>query len=144
MSKIWQPELDYLPLNFFNFPHFRGLATITRTNIIWSVSNFGNRKVPKKYRSSSNMIYVYCSCFMLLLFVCFIYHLVLVGLSTGGASVANVFKELWSHSLQSLIIYIKMSRHLLTKGLQFTPGTLISPASKTDRHNMTIVVKSGV
>ena len=55
MSKIDQPKLGYLPLNFFNFPHFRGVATITRTNIIRSVSNFGNRKVPRKYRSSSNM-----------------------------------------------------------------------------------------
>ena len=55
MSKIGQPELGYLPLNFFNFPHFRGVATITRTNIIRSVSNFGNRKVHRKYRSSSNM-----------------------------------------------------------------------------------------
>ena len=51
MSKIGQQELGYLPLNFFNFSHFRGFATITRTNIIRSVSNFGNRK----YRSSSNM-----------------------------------------------------------------------------------------
>ena len=55
MSKIGQPELGYLPLNFFNFSHFWGVATITRTNIIRSVSNFGNRKVPRKYRSSSNM-----------------------------------------------------------------------------------------
>ena len=55
MSKFGQPELGYLPLNFFNFPHFRGVATITRTNIIRSVSNFGNRKVSMKYRSSSNM-----------------------------------------------------------------------------------------
>ena len=55
MSKIGQPELSYLPLNFFNFLHFRGVATITRTNIIRSVSNFGNRKVHRKYRSTSNM-----------------------------------------------------------------------------------------
>ena len=55
MSKIKQPELGYLPLNFFNFSHFKGFATITRTNIIRSVSNFGNRTVPRKYRSSSNM-----------------------------------------------------------------------------------------
>ena len=55
MSKICQPELGYMPLNLFNFPNFRGVATITWTNIIRSVSNFGNRKVPRKYRSSSNM-----------------------------------------------------------------------------------------
>ena len=55
MSKIGQPELGYLPLNFFNFSHFRGVATITRANIIRSVSNFGNRKVSRKYRSRSNM-----------------------------------------------------------------------------------------
>ena len=55
LSKIGQPELGYLPLNFFNFSHFWGVATITRTNIIRSVSNFGNRTVPRKYRSSSNM-----------------------------------------------------------------------------------------
>ena len=55
MSKIGQPELGYLPLNFFNFSHFRGVARITWTNIIRYVSNFGNRKVPRKYRSSLNM-----------------------------------------------------------------------------------------
>ena len=55
MSKIGQPELGYLPLNFFNFSNFRGVATITQTNIIRSVSNFGNRKDHMKYRSSSNM-----------------------------------------------------------------------------------------
>ena len=33
-----------------------GVATITQTNFIRSVSNFGNRKLPRKYRSSSNMI----------------------------------------------------------------------------------------
>ena len=55
MSKIGQPKLGYLPLNFFNFPNFRGVATITWTNIIWSVSNFGNKKVPRKRRSSLNM-----------------------------------------------------------------------------------------
>ena len=55
MSEIGQPELGYLPLNFFHFSHFRGVATITWTNIIRSVSNFGNRKVPTNYRSSSNM-----------------------------------------------------------------------------------------
>ena len=51
MSKIGQPELGYLPLNFFNFSNFRGVATITRTNIIRSVSNFRNRKDHMKYRS---------------------------------------------------------------------------------------------
>ena len=55
MSESGQLELGYLPVNFFNFPHFQGFATITRTNIIGSVSNFGNRKVHRKYRSSSNM-----------------------------------------------------------------------------------------
>ena len=35
--------------------YLRGDATITRANIIRSVSNFGNRKVSRKYRSSSNM-----------------------------------------------------------------------------------------
>ena len=55
MSKIGQPEWGYLPLNFFNFSHFRGVATITRTNIIRSVSNFGNRKVPTNYRSRLNI-----------------------------------------------------------------------------------------
>ena len=55
MSKIGQTELGYLRLNFFNFPHFRGFATITRTNIIRSVSNFRNKKVPRKGRSSLNI-----------------------------------------------------------------------------------------
>ena len=54
MNKIGQPKLGYLPLNFFNLSHYRGVATITQTNIR-SVSNFGNKKVPRKYRSSSNM-----------------------------------------------------------------------------------------
>ena len=56
MIEISQPELGYLPLNFFNFSLFWGVATIIQTNIIRSISNFGNRKVPRKYRSSSNMI----------------------------------------------------------------------------------------
>ena len=30
MSEIGQPEVGYLPLNFFNFSHFRGVATITQ------------------------------------------------------------------------------------------------------------------
>ena len=56
MSEIGQLELGYLPLNFFNFSHFWGVATIIQTNIIRSVSNFGNMKVLRKYRSSSKMI----------------------------------------------------------------------------------------
>ena len=52
MSKIGRLELGYLHLNF---PHFGGFVTITRANIIRFVSSFGNRKVPRKYRSNSNM-----------------------------------------------------------------------------------------
>ena len=51
MNKIGQPKLGYLPLNFFNLSHYRAVATITRTNIIRSVSIFGKKKVPMKYRS---------------------------------------------------------------------------------------------
>ena len=54
MSKIGQPELGYLSLNFFNFSHFWDVATITWTNIIRYVSNFGNKNVPREFRSSLN------------------------------------------------------------------------------------------
>ena len=55
MSEVGHLKLGYLPLNFFNFPHFRGVATITWANIIWSVSNFGYKKFPRTCRSSLNM-----------------------------------------------------------------------------------------
>ena len=53
-SKNGQPEVGYLPLNFLNFPHFQSVAMKARTNVIQSISNFGNMKVPRKKQVKFN------------------------------------------------------------------------------------------
>ena len=47
-------EVGYLPLNWLKIPILRVFVALTRTNIYWSLWNFGNCKFTWKYKSSFN------------------------------------------------------------------------------------------
>ena len=61
----------------------------------------------------------------------------------------NIYWSIFPIYFSNHYIYVYMYgswevRQLLAEGGRFPPGTPVSPANKTDRHDMTLDVESGV